>query len=143
MDQRFRPSSLVLAGLMVDRVAIEADRVVVRTQSRLDCGTCPSCGTASRRIQSRYWRRASDLPISGRRVELLIFVRRFRCDAVLCGRQIFAERFADGILAPRTRRTDGSTMSSSISAWPWEAALGPCKPISEAFTASRSSMLAR
>ena len=42
----------------------------------------------------------TDLPLSGRVVELLVIARRFRCEAVLCGRQIFTERFADGILAP-------------------------------------------
>jgi transposase len=35
----------------------------------------------------------------------LVVTRRFRCDAVLCGRQIFAERFADDALAPWARRT--------------------------------------
>ncbi len=29
-----------------------------------------------------------------------MIARRFRCDAVLCGRQIFTERFAEGVLAP-------------------------------------------
>ena len=47
----------------------------------------------------------TDLPLSGRVVELLVIARRFRCEAVLCGRQIFTERFADGILAPSARRT--------------------------------------
>ena len=28
----------------------------------------------------------------GRNVQLLVIARRLRCDAVLCGRQIFAER---------------------------------------------------
>lgn len=32
-------------------------------------------------------------------------VRRFWCDAVLCGRRIFAERFGDDVLAPMSRRT--------------------------------------
>lgn len=32
--------------------------------------------------------------------------RRFRCDGVLCGRQIFAERFDTGVLAARGRRTE-------------------------------------
>jgi transposase len=31
--------------------------------------------------------------------------RRFRCDAVLCGRQIFVERFAGDVLGPSARRT--------------------------------------
>jgi hypothetical protein len=35
----------------------------------------------------------------------LVIARRFRCDAVLCGRQIFTERFAEGVLAPSARRT--------------------------------------
>lgn len=33
---------------------------------------------------------ADDLLLSGRCVELQILVRRFRSDAILCGRQIFA-----------------------------------------------------
>ena len=32
-------------------------------------------------------------------------VRRFWCDAVLCPRRVFAERFGDNILAPLSRRT--------------------------------------
>jgi transposase len=32
-------------------------------------------------------------------------VRRFWCDAVLCSRRIFAERFDEAVLAPRARRT--------------------------------------
>jgi hypothetical protein len=47
----------------------------------------------------------TDLPLAGRSVQLLIIARRFRCDAVLCGRQIFTERFAEGVLAPSARRT--------------------------------------
>ncbi|MGY4376220.1 transposase [Bradyrhizobium sp. i1.3.6] len=34
-----------------------------------------------------------------------MIARRFRCGAVLCGRQIFTERFAEGVLAPSARRT--------------------------------------
>jgi transposase len=47
----------------------------------------------------------TDLPLSGRIVQLLVIARRFRCDAVLCGRQIFTERFAEEVLAPSARRT--------------------------------------
>jgi transposase len=62
-------------------------------------------GAPSRRVQSRYWRRVADLPLGGRHVELLVLVRRFWCDAALCCRRIFAERFADGVLSQRARRT--------------------------------------
>jgi transposase len=77
----------------------------ITVRSSKDLGVCPSCGTVSRRVHSRYHRRVGDLPLSGRSVNLLVVARRFRCDAVLCGRQIFAERFADDALAPWARRT--------------------------------------
>ncbi|WP_245277899.1 ISL3 family transposase [Mesorhizobium sp. L48C026A00] len=49
--------------------------------------------------------KAADLPIAGRRVVLRVTVRRFWCDAVLCRRRIFAERFGADVLAPLSRRT--------------------------------------
>lgn len=106
MKRRFRAASLVPSGLIVDGIAIEGDRVIARVRAAVGACRCPDCGAISQRIQSRHFRRAKDLPLSGRRVELQILVRRFRCDAVLCGRQIFAERFGDSVLAPRARRTD-------------------------------------
>ena len=105
MDQSLRPSSLVPEGFLVERTTFEPDRVVVWVRSRqLDCA-CPACGVLSRRVHSRYLRRAADLPLSGRRVGLRVMVRRFRCAAVLCGRQVFSERFANGVLPPLARRT--------------------------------------
>ncbi len=35
----------------------------------------------------------------------MLLARRFLCDAVLCGRRIFTERFAPEVLAPWARRT--------------------------------------
>jgi transposase len=105
MDQTFRPSSLVPEGFLVERTTIEDDRVVVWIRSRQSGSACPACGAISRRVHSRYVRRAADLPLSGRRVDWRVMVRRFRCDAVLCGRQVFAERFSNGVLPPLARRT--------------------------------------
>lgn len=50
-------------------------------------------------------RRINDLPLAGRAVKLIATVRRFRCEAVRCGQNIFTERFADGVVAPWARRT--------------------------------------
>jgi transposase len=52
-------------------------------RSRRVSGVCPDCGQPSRRVQSRYVRRPSDLPLGGRRVVLTILARRFWCDAVV------------------------------------------------------------
>ena len=81
------------------------DKAIIAVRASGSVGLCPSCGTVSRRVHSRYRRHVTDLPLSGRIVQLLVMARRFRCDAVLCGRQIFTERFAEGVLAPSARRT--------------------------------------
>ncbi len=105
MHQALHPSRLVPAGFVVESAAHEGVRTILSVRHSSEAGMCPSCGAVSRRIHSRYRRRASDLPLAGRNVQLLVIARRFRCDAVLCGRQIFTERFADGVLAPSARRT--------------------------------------
>jgi zinc-finger of transposase IS204/IS1001/IS1096/IS1165 len=105
MYQGFVPSRLVPSGFVVEQTEIEFGKVIVSVHAGAVFGACPSCGVCSCRVQSRYWRQACDLPMAGRRVVLKIMVRRFWCDAVLCGRRIFAERFGDDILAPLSRRT--------------------------------------
>lgn len=77
--------------------------IVVR--STLPSSCCPGGGIASGWVQSRNQRRIADLPLAGRSVSLIATVRRFWCDAVRCGRRIFAERFVDGVLTPWARRT--------------------------------------
>ncbi len=89
------------------------DRIGLVVRSGSATATCPDCRTSSRRIQSRYQRRAADLPLGGRRVELQVMVRRFWCDAAACGRKIFAERFSNDVLPAFARRTSGWSRSSS------------------------------
>jgi transposase len=105
MQQVLHRSSLVPSGFVVECAYYEGDKAVIAVRASGSVGVCPSCGTVSRRVHSRYRRRVTDLPLSGRIVQLLVLARRFRCDAVLCGRQIFTERFAEGVLAPSARRT--------------------------------------
>jgi transposase len=105
MQQALRRSDLVPAEFVVESASFEADRVVFTVRRENSFGVCPSCGTVSRRVHSHYRRRVTDLPLSGRVVHLVVVARRFRCDAVLCGRQIFTERFPEGVLTPSARRT--------------------------------------
>jgi len=78
-------------------------RITVRAMAK--ASVCPGCGTSSERVHSRYRRRLADLPIAGRPVCLMVLARRFYCNAVLCGRRVFAERFDADVLAPWARRT--------------------------------------
>ena len=65
---------------------------------------CLLCGCPSERVHSRYHRTLADLPISGRRVLLVVQIRRFRCLTAACPRRIFAERLPD-LAAPFARRS--------------------------------------
>ena len=105
MQQALRRSGLVPIGFVVESAFCEADRTVITVRPSRSFGLCPSCGAVSRRVHSHYRRRVADLPLSGRIVQLVVIARRFRCDAVLCGRQIFTERYPEGVLAPSARRT--------------------------------------
>src|ERR1700678_1282313 len=105
MQQALQRSSLVPSGFVVESAYYQGNKAIIAVRASGSVGLCPSCGTVSRRVHSRYRRRVTDLPLSGRIVQLLVIARRFRCAAVLCGRQIFTERFAEGVLAPSARRT--------------------------------------
>ena len=105
MGQQFQRASLAPDGFAVEGVTVEGARVRIRLRSLQPFGLCPDCGRRSRRIQSLYLRRPADLPLGGRQVELTVVARRFWCDAVLCGRRIFCERFEAGVLTKYGRRT--------------------------------------
>lgn len=105
MGQHLRLSELVPRGFVVDQVVEEVPgiQVWIRASGARSC--CPECGAASTRVHSRYSRQLADLPLSGRSVRLMVRARRFHCDAVLCSRRIFTERFDADVLAPWSRRT--------------------------------------
>ncbi len=105
MAFRFQISSLVPRGLVVESIDEECDGITVTTHAQAPSAACPLCGSDSRRVHSRYLRQVADLPCVGRKVRLRVVVRRFVCEAPLCARRIFAERFGENILASRSRRT--------------------------------------
>lgn len=105
MTQALRPSTLVPRGFVVEDAASDDSLTLITVRSLRSVSACPGCGTRSERIHSRYQRRLADLPMAGKPVRLVVVARRFHCDAVLCGRRIFAERFEEDVLAPWARRT--------------------------------------
>jgi transposase len=105
MQQAFRASALVPRGFVVDDATSDDAGALITVRSVARASACPGCGSPSERVHSRYRRRLADLPISGRPVRLMLLARRFHCNAVLCGRRVFAERFDADVLAPWARRT--------------------------------------
>ena len=86
--------SMTPAGLVIDGISVEADRILVCAHPCTTSATCPECGVGSTRIHSRYTRRLADLPAQGHIVRLNVQVRRFRCGNAECRRRIFGEALA-------------------------------------------------
>jgi len=77
--------------LVLETIEETADGIVFRALARrLPC--CPACLQSQVSFHSRYFRRLRDLPWQGRRVEIHLQTRRFRCENEECRRKIFAEQ---------------------------------------------------
>jgi transposase len=106
MPSSCRLSSLIPRGLIVESETLFSAEIVVTVRAEANfVRFAPLCATESRRVHSRYVRKVSDLPCSGRSVRLRIVTRRFCCAVPGCPRRIFAERFNDTVLPVRSRRT--------------------------------------
>ena len=105
MPRSLKPSKPVPDGFVVDHLDIGADQIGLTVRSSAAAASCPSCAASSRRVQSRYRHGVADLPLGGRRVDITILARRFRCEVPSCPWRIFAERFPDDVLPAFARRT--------------------------------------
>jgi transposase len=74
---------------------------------------CPLCGHIASHIRSTYTRHVADVPCAGRQVQLVLRVRKFRCDTTDCPRRVFAERLAP-FIEPWARMT--TRLSQTIEA---------------------------
>src|SRR6266496_4857380 len=81
-----------------------AEEIILTLRTTSPTASCPSCGTASSRIQSRYTRTLRDLPSVGHPIRLVMQVRRFFCQKYTCAQKIFAERLPD-LCRPHAQRT--------------------------------------
>src|SRR3954464_9811574 len=117
--QGCRPSALVPRGFVVVHATSGDAGTLITARAMSRTSACPGCGRNARRVHSRYRRCLADLPMAGRSVRLVVVVRRFHGDAVLCEQRIFTERFARDVLEPWHGERPGSTKSSITSGWPW------------------------
>ncbi len=93
-------------GLPIEHLEVTPDAMTMTATTTRRRAACPLCHRSSRRIHSRYRRRVTDLPCSGRPVILLVQARRFFCTTPGCPRRIFAERLP-ALVAPGARRSHG------------------------------------
>jgi transposase len=105
---------LELPDIEVERVEV-AEEITLTLRTVSLTALCPSCGTASLRIQSRYTRTLRDLPSAGRPLRLILHVRRFFCQKNTCAQQIFVERLPT-LCHPHAQRTQ-RLQEARLAAW--------------------------
>jgi Transposase and inactivated derivatives len=106
----FDPHAVIPAGLSIVQLIPTSGRIVLVAKPTVATSACPLCGQASSRVHSTYVRRLADLPWQGKRVELQVSARRFRCPVSTCRRVIFTERLPE-IALPKARRTPRLTQA--------------------------------
>src|SRR6266849_3871443 len=79
-------------GLEIVSMAGTSDLLTVHVVATAPMRACPLCAEVATHVRSYYTRLVADLPCAGQRVQLLLRVRKFRCDTVSCSRKVFAER---------------------------------------------------
>lgn len=92
-----------LPEVLIEQVNV-AEEITLTMQITTPTASCPSCGTDSSRIQSRYTRTLHDLPASGRPIHLIVHARRFFCKRSTCAQKIFTERLPE-LCHPHAQRT--------------------------------------
>src|SRR5229473_4215854 len=92
-----------LPHMQVEEVEV-AEEITLTLRTTSPTASCPSCGTVSSRIQSRYRRTLHDLPSVGHPIRLLVHVRRFFCKKSTCAQKIFVERLPE-LCHPHAQRT--------------------------------------
>ena len=100
-------------GLEVTETSVIGPVLTLSLVATASIAMCPLCGQASQHIRSTYTRHVTDAPSAGRQVQLVLRVRKFRCDTTACPRRVFAERLTP-FIEPWARMT--TRLSQTIEA---------------------------
>ncbi|GAA1622055.1 ISL3-like element IS466 family transposase [Nonomuraea maheshkhaliensis] len=101
-----------LSPLLVEDVTDEGEQIRIRARTPGGSVACPGCGAATGRVHGYHQRCVADVPIGGRRVLMMVRVRRLACPTRGCP-QTFREQ-VPGVLERYQRRT--SRLSTQIGA---------------------------
>jgi transposase len=100
------------AGFEIQHIASSENLLTITARALTPTSACPSCDQASTHVHSYYTRSPQDLPISGRKVQLVLRVRRFRCPNPQCSRKTFAERLPHVPVSARQTSRLGAIVES-------------------------------
>ena len=91
-------------GMRIDQITLTENGLLIEIAATSATSCCPSCSQPSSSIHCHYRRTLRDAPCAGRRVQLVLTVRKFTCRNSYCERKVFAERFPD-FVEPWARMT--------------------------------------
>lgn len=94
----------------MDGVELDGDLVTFRVRAKAGEVPCSGCRWRSCRVHARYQRRLADIPLGGRRVRVVVCVRRFKCVNPECSQSTFSEQI-EGLTTPFARRTPPLTQA--------------------------------
>ena len=91
-------------GMRIEQIQITENGLVIVVVATTPTSCCPLCTEPSSSIHCHYRRTLRDTPCAGRRVQLLLTVRKFTCRNPYCERKVFAERLP-ALVEPWARTT--------------------------------------
>src|SRR5437588_7618865 len=91
-------------GMQIDQIQASQNEVSITVIATHPTSCCPLCRQPSSSIHSQYRRTVRDAPCAGRRVQLVLCVRKFFCRNPLCERKIFTERLPE-LVGPWAKMT--------------------------------------
>ncbi len=100
-------------GLEVAETSVADAVLTIHIVAMAKSSTCPLCAHAATCVRSYYTRLVADVPCGGHQVQLILHVRKFRCETADCPRHVFTERLAP-FLEPWARTT--TRLSKTIEA---------------------------
>ena len=100
-------------GFEIQQITQSETTLTITAGATSSTAACPACQQLSHRIHSYYTRAPHDLPVSGQAVQLMLHVRRFRCQNRQCPQHTFVERLPE--VVPRyARRTTRLEVTLSL-----------------------------
>ncbi len=104
-------------GMLIEQIQITENGLVIALVATHPTSGCPLCSEPSSSIHSHYRRVLRDAPCAGRRVQLVLTIRKFYCRNPYCERRVFTERLPTFVeRMPRGRRS-GTVSRSLLSGW--------------------------
>ncbi len=91
-------------GMRIDQLQITEEGLIIAVAATHPTSGCPLCSEVSLSIHSHYRRILRDVPCAGRRVQLVLTMRKFYCRNRLCEQKIFTERLS-AFVEPWARMT--------------------------------------